>query len=395
MTIKTVSELDWQNKQVLLRVDFNVPIKDHKILDNTRIREALPTIQYLLQHGAKVICMSHFGRPKGIDPALSLQTIAKELEHLVQQEVFFCQNFLQASKQDLARYPLVLLENLRFYAAEEEPQQDPHFAKKLAMLGDGYVNDAFSASHRKHSSITEVPKYFPEAKAAGFSLKKEIDAFNFLLKTPSHPLCTIIGGAKISTKFGALKALAEKSDTLIIGGAMAFTLLKAKAVQIGASLVEDSFLAQAQELLTNYQEKILLPVDFVAACELSQEASPKNFSIEAGIPQDMQGLDTGPKTLEAWRKNIMTSKTIFWNGPVGAYETPPFDTGTQALAEMIAASSAQKIAGGGDTLAAIHAAGLEKSFTHLSTGGGAGLELVEFGRLPGIDALGVVKEIVS
>lgn len=377
MTIHSIRDFDLQGKRLLLRVDFNVPVDDKgHILDDTRIRAALPTIQYAVSHGAKVILMSHFGRPKGIDPTYSLKVCIARLSELLQHPVTF------GEVPAMQPGEVHLLENLRFNPAEEKPELDPNFAKKLASLGDIYIDDAFGAAHRAHSSVTEVPKYFPQEKGMGFLLEREIQFLGSHLKTPERPFYAIIGGAKVSSKIGVLRSLLQKVDALFIGGAMAFTFLKAQGQSIGSSLYEETYLGEALQLLQLAKEKkipVFLPLDTVCS-------DHKVF--EGNIPDGFQGLDIGPKTVALWSKELEKAKTVLWNGPVGKFEVEEFSTGTKAIAKTLAAlTNATTIAGGGETVQAIHEAGVAEKFTHLSTGGGASLEYIEFGKLPGIEAL--------
>ncbi len=390
--ILTVKDLPLSNKRVLVRVDFNVPLDSSgKITDDTRILAALPTIKYLIQHKSKVILVSHLGRPKGKTPELSLAPCAKRLSEHLKQPVTMAPDCIgkdvEVLIEKMSPGDVLLLENVRFYPAEEKPGMDPTFAANLANLADLYVNDAFGTAHRAHSSTVSIAKYFPGKAAAGFLLEKELTFLGTALTSPKHPFIAIIGGAKISTKIGVLKALSKKVDKLLIGGGMAYTFLKAKGIAIGTSIVEDSMLDVAKELLES-DAKIYLPQDIVAANAFDNNASHKTFSTQEGIPDTYQGMDIGEKTVQQWISLLQDAQTILWNGPVGVFEMPNFAKGTFALAKAIAdRKNATTIVGGGDSVAAVQKAGLTEQFTHVSTGGGASLEYVEFGTLPGIEAL--------
>ena len=386
----TIQDLPLKGKKVLIRVDFNVPLsKDGAISDDTRIRESLPTIQYALDQGAAVILMSHLGRPKAKrDPIYSLGIVAKRLSQLLSAPVFFAPDCVgkdvEKMAQELKGGQVLLLENLRFYPAEEDPSTDPNFAKQLSTLADFYVNDAFGTAHRAHSSTATIAQYFPGKSALGLLMQKELSFFEPLLQNPKHPFYAIIGGAKVSSKIGILKALSSKVDTFFIGGGMAFTFFKAQGIEIGDSIVEEKFLTEAKSLL---KPNLHLPLDIVIADAVRSDATFKTIDIQDGIPQGWQGVDIGPKTIEAWSKKLQPAATIFWNGPLGVFELPPFARGTQEIAKTIAGLKATTIVGGGDSVAAINGLGLSKNYSHLSTGGGASLEFLELGHLPGIDAL--------
>jgi phosphoglycerate kinase len=388
----TVQDLDVANKRVLVRVDFNVPMdKEGRITDDTRIVASLPTIKYIIQNKGKAILVSHLGRPKGISPEFTLAPCAKRLSELLQQPVKMASDCIgsqvQSDIQAMKPGDVLVLENVRFYPAEEKPDADPTFAEKLASLADLYVNDAFGTAHRAHSSTTTVAKYFPDKAAAGFLLEKEIAFLGSALKEPKRPFIAIIGGAKVSTKIGVLRALCKKVDALLIGGGMAYTFLKAQGIPVGDSPVENEMLEIAKEIL-NSGCKIYLSRDIVAATAFQPDAPKKTFETPEGIPPGYQGMDIGEKTLKEWSEIVKQAKTILWNGPVGVFEMKPFAKGTLDLAKAISeVTGAVTIVGGGDTVAAIQIAGLTNKFTHVSTGGGASLEYVEFGTLPGIEAL--------
>lgn len=390
--IPTFDKLPISGSKVLMRVDFNVPLdKKGEVSDATRIDASLPTIQQILNQGASLILMSHLGRPEGKkDPKYSLKPVAKVLEKSLGKKVQMAPDCIgeevEALVKKLQPGEILLLENLRFYPGEEEPDKDPDFAKKLAKLGDFYINDAFGTAHRAHSSTCTVAQYFPEKRGVGLLMQKEIEFLNKSFNAPSHPFVAIIGGAKVSTKIGVLKALIQKIDCLLIGGAMAYTFLKAQGVSIGDSSFEEKSLESAENLLKECQKRnipLLLPVDHV----IRKSGEIKTVSNEEGIPAGWQGVDIGNETLAAFTKQIQGAKLIFWNGPLGIFEEPPFNKGTEALAKAIGQSLAVSIVGGGDSVAAIQQLGLAEKITHLSTGGGATLEYIENGSLPGIKIL--------
>jgi phosphoglycerate kinase len=388
-----IEDLDVKGKKVLMRVDFNVPLdSDLNVADPTRIEASLPSIRYILEKEGSLILMSHLGRPHNThNPELSLSPIAKALSSLLGQEVRMSPNCMGEKVQEevdaLRKSDILLLENLRFHRAEEHPEEDLAFAQELASFGDLYVNDAFGTAHRKHSSTFTVAGYFPGKAAAGYLLEKEIRFLGETLASPERPFFALIGGAKISTKIGAIRSLLKKVDRLIISGAMAYTFLKAKNFKTGNSLVEEAFVPLASELLKEYSEKILLPVDCVVAKECSEDTPSKVVSLASGIPDGYQGLDIGPDSLRLFCDALSAAKTVLWNGPFGVYEIDNFAKGTLALARFLAGLSATKVVGGGDLIAAVKKAGVSDQMTHISTGGGATLEYIEFGTLPGIEAL--------
>lgn len=392
----SLRDLSFNGKKVLMRVDFNVPLdKSQKILDNSRIAAALPSIRYVLENGGALILMSHLGRPKGKpSKEFSLAPVALELSKLIGKPVKMAPDCVGDEVQKLAKElkpgEILLLENLRFNPAEEAPAKDPSFAENLASLGDFYVNDAFGTAHRAHSSTVEITKYFKGKSAAGFLLEKEIKFLGQALSDPKRPFVAIIGGAKISTKIGVLKALLEKVDTLLIGGGMAYTFFKSEGLKIGKSICEDNQLKEAEEILKlahERQVKLLLPEDVVVVKELSENSPAKAIAIDQGIPEDMEGVDIGPQTIKTFQEELLMAKTIIWNGPLGVFEIKQFSKGTFAIAKAISETDALTIAGGGETISAIKEVGVENHITHLSTGGGATLEFIEYGTLPGIDAL--------
>ncbi len=391
-----LQDLDLKGKKVLMRVDFNVPLqKDGTISDDTRIRESLPSIQYILEHGGAVILMSHLGRPKaGRDPALSLAPCAKALADLLHKPVQMAPDCIGPEVQRLAGAlqpgQVLLLENLRFHPAEEKPESDASFAQKLAQLGNVYVNDAFGTAHRTHSSTAVIAKYFPDRAAAGFLMQKEIDFLINLVEHPKHPFHAIIGGAKVSTKIGVLQSLLSKVDAFYIGGGMAYTFFKAQGIAIGKSICEDEQIPVAQKFLKSCREmgkELHLPADIIVADAYKPDAQQKTIEISQGIPTEWEGMDIGPQTISEWTQSLKRAQTVFWNGPVGVFEFPRFAKGTQSIAEALASLHAITVVGGGDSVAAVNQLHLAPKFSHVSTGGGASLELLEYGHLPGIDAL--------
>jgi len=391
----SLQDMPLKNQRVLMRVDFNVPMNGETIADDTRIKASLTSIEYVLKQEGKLILMSHMGRPKGKkDPKLSLAPCAKRLSQLLKRPVKMAPDCIGEEVEELVDRmepeDIILLENLRFHEAEEHPEKDPTFAKKLARLGNIYVNDAFASSHRSHASITEVAKLFPSASLAGFLMEKEIAFLGSIVKKPKRPFYAILGGAKVSTKVGVIINLLEKIDGLFIGGAMAYTFLKAQGIKVGDSIVEEDQIDIAKDIFKRCQEKAVkfwLPEDLVIASEISENAEVKTQPAKDNIPDGFQGVDVGPKTIESWKQSLQNASMVFWNGPVGVFEIPAFSKGTSALAEAVASLSATKIVGGGDSVSAIQKLHMTDQFTHLSTGGGASLEFIELGHLPGIDVL--------
>jgi len=388
-----IEDLNVKEKKVLMRVDFNVPLdSDLNVVDTTRIEATLPSIRYVLNKGGSLILMSHLGRPRNAFVLeLSLKPVAGVLSSLLDKPVAMSPDCIGEKAQEMAKNlqpgDVLLLENLRFHRAEEHPEEDLSFAQTLASYGDCYINDAFGTAHRKHSSTYAVPGYFPGKAAAGYLLEKEIQFIGDTLRSPARPFFALIGGAKISTKIGVIHSLLKKVDGLIIAGGMAYTFLKAKNCLIGDSLLEEEFVPLAADLLKEYGEKILLPVDCVVAKECSQDVPNKIVTFSSGIPEGYQGLDIGPASLQLFCDALLKVKTVLWNGPFGVYEIDPFAKGTLVMAHFLAGLSAIKIVGGGDLIAAIRKAGVTEQMTHISTGGGATLEYIEFGTLPGIQAL--------
>lgn len=396
MKVPSLESLPLQNAKVLVRVDFNVPLDPQGgVLDDTRIVAALPTIRYLLSQGCRVILMSHLGRPKGAaTPEFSLKPVSAALSHLLNVPVKMAPDCIgpkvEAIVSEMQPGAIVLLENLRFHPAEEKPEKDPTFARQLARLADFYVDDAFGAAHRAHASVVEVPKWMKRNVAAGLLLNKEINFLGQALHSPLHPFMALIGGAKVSSKIGVLRTLLEKIDILAIGGGMAFTFLKALGHEVGGSLIELDQIAEALAIMDLCKKKevtLLLPVDVVAAKEVTDEAEAHIYKVQEGIPQDEKGLDIGPKTILLFNQAMKQAQTILWNGPMGVFERKPFSRGTFAIAEAFAKTGAVTIAGGGETVAALQSTPWKDQVTHLSTGGGATLEFLEFGTLPGIEAL--------
>lgn len=391
-----IEDLPIKGKKVLMRVDFNVPLDNNlNISDATRIFAALPSIKYVVEKGGALILMSHLGRPKGEpSPELSLAPCAKMLSHILKLDVKMAPDCTGSKTEELAEKlqpgEILMLENLRFHRAEEYPNEDPSFAKKLADLGDFYVDDAFGSAHRSHSSIFYVPKLMPGKAAAGYLMEKEIRFLSLALFNPKRPFYAIIGGAKISTKLGVIRSLLQKVDGLLIGGGMAYTFLKAQGIAIGQSLCEDDQIAVAKQILEDCKKRnipFILPIDFRIANECSDDAENKIIDVEQGIPDGYQGLDIGPKTIQLFQEKLKDAQTILWNGPLGVYEFNNFALGTAAIAQFIGNSQAISIVGGGDSIAAINDAGVADKISHLSTGGGATLEFIEYGTLPGIEAL--------
>ena len=392
MNKKTVRDVDLHNKRVLVRVDFNVPLAEGKVTDDTRIRAALPTIRYLIDRDARVILMSHLGRPKGqVKEDLRMAPVATRLSELLGQPVLTARDCIgpqvQAMVQELKPGQVLLLENTRFH--EEETENDPEFARELASLGDVFVNDAFGAVHRAHASTEGIAHYLPAV--AGFLLEKEITFLGKALESPEHPFAAILGGAKISDKIGVIENLLGKVDVLLIGGGMANTFLKAQGYDVGESLVEDESLDTARDMLTRAGGKLVLPVDAVVADAFSADAQSKVVGVDA-VPAGWRILDIGPKTVELFKEKLAGAKTVVWNGPMGVFEFPKFAVGTVEIAKAVAALEAMTIIGGGDSVAAVEQAGLADKMSHISTGGGASLEFLEGKTLPGIAALADVGQ---
>lgn len=395
MSAPPLQLLDVKQRRVLMRVDFNVPLDaDGNITDATRIEQSLPSIRYVINQGGKLILMSHLGRPKSKEAKLSLKPCAEKLSELLGQNVKFAPDCVGDTVQTLVMSmkpgDVVLLENLRFHPEEEHPDLNLDFARSLAKLGEVYVNDAFGTAHRKHSSTYVVPSFFPGKLAAGFLMEKEINHLSTLATNPKRPFYTILGGAKVSSKLGVLQALLGKVDGLFIGGAMAFTFLKAAGALVGDSLVDTELIGVADTIMQQCQDraiKFYLPKDVVIARKTDDSSSKRIIEIKDGIPEGMLGVDIGPQTINEWREALSSASTVFWNGPMGVFETAAFAEGTKDIAKILADLDANTIAGGGDSVAAINQCGLSKYFTHVSTGGGASIEFIQHGNLPGIDVL--------
>lgn len=392
----TIEDLNLKGKRVFIRADFNVPLDENlKITDDRRIRSTLPTINYAIDEGAKVILASHLGRPKGkVSPRLSLQPVAKRLQRLLDKDVIFLEDCIGQNVENvisrMKNGDVVLLENLRFHPEEEK--NDEGFAKALANLADFYVNDAFGASHRAHASIVGIPKFLPAA--AGFLLKKEIEYLKGVVTNPVRPFVAILGGAKVSGKIGVLENLADKVNKVIVGGGMAFTFIKAMGYEIGNSLVEMDMLDLAnriREKLTQNNVKFYLPVDCVIAQSMEPGVETKIVTTQE-IPKGWLALDIGPASVRLFSEALQDAKTIIWNGPMGVFELDAFSRGTFAVARAVADAYALTIVGGGDTDLAVHRAGVSDSISFISTGGGASLQLLEGKELPGIAALSDKKE---
>lgn len=379
-----------KGKRVFVRVDFNVPIQDGVISDDTRIKAALPTIQYLIKNGAKIILASHLGRPKGkVDPAASLKPISARLAQLVSTSVQQAPDCIgpdvEKMVQGLKDGDILVLENVRFY--KEETDNDPAFSKKLADLADVFVEDAFGSVHRAHASTAGIAAYLPAY--AGFLVQKEIAFLDNAVKSPKRPLLAIIGGAKVSSKIGVLQNLLGLVDTLVIGGGMTFTFLKSQGIEVGKSLLEMDKLEEAKAFLAKAKQsktKIVFPVDEVIVKEFSNDAPSQIVDIHQ-IPADMEGVDVGPKTIALIESEVASAGTVIWNGPLGVFEMPNFAIGTNAIAKALAQSNAITIIGGGDSASAIQQAGFADKISHISTGGGASLEFLEGKELPGITVL--------
>ncbi len=392
--IRLLTDLEVTNKRVFVRVDFNVPMKNGVIQDDTRIRAAIPTINYLIENGARLICASHLGRPKGVvDPAYSLEPVAERLGELLVRPVIFSNDGVgegvTRQSKDLKPGEIMVLENLRFHEGEEKNSSE--FAHKLKSLCDVYINDAFGTCHRAHASTAGLPALVSQ-RAAGFLLEKEIAALGKLVHNPDRPLISILGGSKVSDKVKVIEALMVKSEKILIGGAMAYTFLRALECKVGNSRIEVDLIPMAKKILERSKEsrcEIVLPVDHNLGNSFDNPGTPV-FSQNAHIPDGKVALDIGPKTCELFARKMAGAQTLFWNGPLGVFEKPPFNLGTEFVAQAIASHTAKsKICGGGDSVSAVTAAGLENSFTHISTGGGASLEMVEGIPMPGIESLKV------
>ena len=398
MSKLSIRDLTLSDHRVLMRVDFNVPLEDGRVIDDTRIRETLPTVEYALRRGARLVLVSHLGRPKGKrNPQMSLKPVAERLRMLLDKElnpdenVGFCPECVGPEAEEMAgqleRGQTLLLENLRFHPEEEA--NDEKFSKQLASLADFYVNDAFGAAHRAHASTVGVTK-FVKKSAAGLLMEKELEYLGKVLKKPERPFIAILGGAKVGDKIGVIRNLLDKVDVLIVGGGMAYTFLKAQGEPVGKSLVEEDKLDLARQLLQeakSHNVKFLLPVDHVVADKIDAGATVQTVA-GGHIPAKLMALDIGPKTAAIFSEAISHARTIVWNGPMGVFEVAPFAKGTFKIAHAVAENvGATSIVGGGDSVSAVHGAGVADKITHISTGGGASLEFLEGKKLPGVEAL--------
>ena len=390
MALKYIDQVDLQGKRVIARFDFNVPLNDSgEITDTTRIDKALPTINYILEHGVKtLVLMSHLGRPKGEpNPKYSLEPVATYLAEKIDQDIVMTESCKDKGIRTLLELPqtkVVLLQNLRFH--KEETENNPEFAKALSQYGDIYVNEAFGAAHRKHASTYGINAYFPRAAYGGFLMKSEVESLQKIVDKPRSPFVAIVGGAKVSDKIKIIERLLTNVDSLLIGGAMAYPFLKAKGIEVGTSLCSDEDVKLAKNILAQSSaKKLILPVDHMCSKEFG--GSPVKVS-GANIPEDLMGLDIGEQTLAHFREKLSSAKTVLWNGPMGLFENEDFAKGTFEVAKILAGlKDAFTLVGGGDSVSAVNKSGLASEMSHVSTGGGASLEFIENGSLPGVQAL--------
>jgi phosphoglycerate kinase len=394
MNKKSVRDIDLKGKRVFVRVDFNVPLSkeldaegNYAVKDDTRIRAALPTLKYLVEQGASLVLASHLGRPKGPEPKSSLAPAARRLGELLGKPVALAPDCVGPEAERMAKAlkpgEVLLLENVRFHPEEEK--NDPAFAKQLAALAEVYVNDAFGSAHRAHASTEGIAKYLPAV--GGFLMEKELEYLAGAVTNPAHPFVAILGGAKISDKIGVIENLLTKADKILIGGGMANTFFKAQGIGVADSLVEDASLDTAKTLMARAGGKIVLPVDAVLGDKFEKDAASQTVAVSSGVPAGWRILDIGPATVEAFAAEIQGAKLIVWNGPMGVFEFPKFAAGTNAIAKLVAGSGATTVIGGGESVAAVEGAGLADKMSHISTGGGASLELLEGKILPGVAAL--------
>ncbi|MCD6232250.1 phosphoglycerate kinase [Candidatus Aerophobetes bacterium] len=391
----SVKDLDLKGKRVLMRVDFNVPLKEKRVIDDTRIKAALPTINFVLDKGASLVLMSHLGRPKGkVVEDLRMDPVAKRLEELLGRKVKKLDECVgETVKREVEKMrpgDIILLENTRFY--KEEKANEENFAKKLASFGDIFVNDAFGTAHRAHASTVGVTKFLPAA--AGLLMEKELKILNRILTQPDSPFIALLGGAKVSDKIGVIANLLDKCESILIGGGMAYTFLKAKKIPVGNSLIEEERIEETKNIMERALEKgcsIYLPVDHIIASEVKEDVETKIVG-EDEIPPGFRALDIGPETIKLFGETIRKARTIFWNGPMGVFEIRDFAKGTEEIAKILASSGATTIVGGGDTIAALERVGLKDKMSYISTGGGASLKFLEGEKLPGVEALSEKRE---
>lgn len=391
----SVKDLDLKGKRVLMRVDFNVPLKEKRVTDDTRIKAALPTINFILDKGASLVLMSHLGRPKGkVVEDLRMDPVAKRLEELLGRKVKKLDECVgETVKREVEKMrpgDIILLENTRFY--KEEKANEENFAKKLASFGDIFVNDAFGTAHRAHASTVGVTKFLPAA--AGLLMEKELKILNRILTQPDSPFIALLGGAKVSDKIGVIANLLDKCESILIGGGMAYTFLKAKKIPVGNSLIEEERIEETKNIMERALEKgcsIYLPVDHIIASEVKEGVETKIVG-EDEIPPGFRALDIGPETIKLFGETIRKARTIFWNGPMGVFEIRDFAKGTEEIARILASSGATTIVGGGDTIAALERVGLKDKMSYISTGGGASLKFLGGEKLPGVEALSEKRE---